>query len=65
METTNLAIIATAVYVGMVAYILFLHHKLKIMAWGSAHLVSVVKRVAEGKATIGMNSKGQIEVNDA
>ena len=65
METTNVAILVTAVYVGMVAYILFLHHKIKILTWGGVHLTHTLKKLADGEATIGRNAAGNIEIKDA
>ena len=60
----NVIILATAVYVGMVAYILFLHHKINILSWGGVHLTHTIKKLADGKATIGRNAAGHIEVKD-
>lgn len=65
MEATNVAIIVTATYVGVVAYILFLQHKIKILTWGGVHLTHTLKKLADGEATIGRNAAGNIEIKDA
>ena len=62
MEATNVAIIVTAVYVGMVAYILFLHHKIKILSWGGVHLTHTIKKLADGEVTISRDADGRIEI---
>jgi hypothetical protein len=62
MEAINIAILVTAVYVGMVAYILYLHHKLKILAWGGLHLTQTIKRIADGEVSVARNAAGTIEI---
>lgn len=62
MEATNVAILVTAVYVGMVAYILYLHHKIKILSWGGVHLTHTLKRIADGEVSVARNAAGNIEI---
>ena len=58
----NIVILVTATYVGMVAYILYLQHKIKILSWGGVHLTHTIKQLADGEATVRRNAAGNIEI---